>query len=329
MNIKRFASNTWKTIIWPLAIYAVFLAATKLLQTGSTFGDLVSMETIVKQSLLTAMIALAMSSNMINNRWDFSMGIICVVTSFIAAPIVKDNNLDSWWLLGLCIVICTVLCLINGVLYLVIKVPSLVISIGMLLVYESLTLIINGGAGARLSGMKFTQFGRSPYIYILSLVMLLIFYIVYSHTRFGYNVRSLGNNQIIANNIGVNEKLNTILSYALCGVFLGVASCINVSMKGNIEASSTFNNNMGMMFTAFPAVFIGLYLSRHVNFTVGVFIGAFCIKMLTAGILATGLPSAVQDIGVGLFLFLFIALTTNQSRFLDWKARRRRLVRVK
>lgn len=148
------------------------------------------------------------------------------------------------------------------------------------------------------------------------------FYIIYSHTRFGYNVRSLGNNQLIATNIGVNEKRNTILCYVLCGVFLGVASCINVSMKGTIEASSTFNNNMGMMFTAFPAVFIALYLSRYVNFTVGVFIGAFCIKMLTAGILALGLPSEIQDIGVGLFLFLFIALTTNQGRFSDWRLRR-------
>ena len=152
--------------------------------------------------------------------------------------------------------------------------------------------------------------------------MFIIFYVIYTHTRFGYNVRSLGNNQIIANNIGVNEKKNTILSYVLCGVFLGVAACINVSTKGNIEASSTFNNNMGMMFTAFPPVFIGLYLSKYINYTVGVFIGALCIKMLTAGILALGLPSAVQDIGVGFFLFLFIALTTNQTRFFDWRLRR-------
>jgi len=322
MNVKRIFSNTWKTLIWPVAIYLLFLASTNLFETGSKFGDLGSMDTIVKQALICALIALAMSCNMLNGRWDFSMGIICVVTSFIAAPIVKDYGLNSWGLLVACVIICTALCLINGVLYILIKVPSIVISIGMLLIYESLVLIINNGAGARLSGMVYTEFGRSPHIYILSLVMFIIFYVIYTHTRFGYNVRSLGNNQIIATNIGVKEKKNTILSYVLCGVFLGVAACINVSMKGNIEASSTFNNNMGMMFTAFPPVFIGLYLSKYINYTVGVFIGALCIKMLTAGILALGLPSAVQDIGVGFFLFLFIALTTNQNRFFDWRLRK-------
>jgi ribose transport system permease protein len=322
MNIKRIYSNIWKTLVWPVAIFVFFLVMTRLLQTESTFGSWASMDSIVNQALLTAMMALAMSCNMINGRWDFSMGIIMMVTSFIASPIIRNNQLNSWALLVLCVVICTILCLINCLLYLVIKVPTLVISIGMLLIYESLVMIINNGGGARLSGMRYTQFGRAPQIYILCAVMFVAFYIIYSHTRFGYNVRSLGNNQLIATNIGVNEKRNTILCYVLCGVFLGVASCINVSMKGTIEASSTFNNNMGMMFTAFPAVFIALYLSRYVNFTVGVFIGAFCIKMLTAGILALGLPSEIQDIGVGLFLFLFIALTTNQGRFSDWRLRR-------
>ena len=175
---------------------------------------------------------------------------------------------------------------------------------------------------SKLAGNTFTIFGRAPWIYVLALVVFLIFLVIFTYTKFGYNVRSLGNNQAIANNIGVNEPKNIILSYILCGVILGVAACVNASMKGNIEASSTFNNNMGMMFTAFPAVFIGLYLYRYTNITWGIFVGAVCIAMMKAGVLALGLPSAVQDIGVGAFLFFFIALTTNQGRFLDWSARR-------
>jgi len=322
MNVKRLLSSVWKTFIWPVAIFLVFFIATQLVGAGSKFGSLGSMDTILKQSLMCALMSLAMSCNMINSRWDFSMGVICVISSFIVAPIVKDNGLDAYWLLALCVIVCTVLCLINGILYILIKVPSLVISIGLLMIYNTLLLVINNGGGARLSGMKYTVFGRSPHIYILSIVMFVIFYVIYSHTKFGYNVRSLGNSQIIANSIGVKEQKNVIQCYLLAGVFLGVASCVNVSMKGSIEADPTFNNNMGMMFTAFPPVFIGLYLSRYVNLTFGVFIGALCIKMLTAGILALGLPSAVQDIGVGFFLFLFIALTTNQARFLDWRTRK-------
>ena len=165
MNVKRIYSNTWKTLIWPVAIYLIFFIMTNVMNTGSKFGDLGSMDTIVKQTMICALIALAMSCNMLNGRWDFSMGIICVVTSFIAASIIKDYGLNSWGLLVVSIIICTVLCLINGILYILIKVPSIVISIGMLLVYESLSLIINKGGGARLSGMTYTVFGRSPHIY--------------------------------------------------------------------------------------------------------------------------------------------------------------------
>ncbi|MCF0228115.1 MAG: hypothetical protein HUJ76_00290 [Parasporobacterium sp.] len=333
MTFKRIAGNTWKTLIWPVAIYVLFLVLCKIFSPQAAFGTWKSIDGVIKQAILGALIAMAMACNMINDRWDFSMGIICVCSSFIATPIAKalsagilENDKrstgPSWILLLLCIVICMLLCLINAVLYLVIKVPALVISIGVMLIYETLVRIVNGGNGARLSGINYTLFGRSPWIYILAVAVFLIFAVIYTFTKFGYNVRSLGNNQQIANNIGVNETKNVILSYLLCGFILGVAACVNVGLKGSIEASSTFNNNMGMMFQAFPAVFIGLYLSRYTNFTVGIFIGAFCIKLMTAGVLALGLPSAVQDIGVGAFLFFFIALTTNQGRFLDKSARK-------
>ncbi|MCF0230250.1 MAG: hypothetical protein HUJ76_11245 [Parasporobacterium sp.] len=333
MTFKRAVGNTWKTLVWPVAIYVLFLILTRVFSTQTVFGNLSSLDSIAKQALLSALIALAMACNMINDRWDFSMGIICVTTSFIVTPIVKaigepiiEANptavSPSFVLLVLCIVVCMLLCMINAALYLIFKIPTLVISIGLMLIYETIERVANDGAGAKFSGLNYTFFGRSPWIYVLAIAAMLIFFVIFTYTKFGYNVRSLGYNQGVANNIGVNEKKNVILSYLLCGFILGIASCVNVSLKGSIEASSTFNNNMGMMFTAFPAVFIGLYLSKYTNFTLGVFIGAFCIKMMTAGILALGLPSAVQDIGVGLFLFLFIALTTNQSRFFDAKNRR-------
>ena len=322
MTVKRIVSNTWKTLIWPVAIFVILFVLIRIFSPASAFGSWKSLNSIFIQGILSALIAMAMTCNMLNDRWDFSMGIICVTTSFIASPIVTRFKLGSWGLLASCIVICVVLCLINAGLYLLIRVPMLVISIGLLMVYETLNRVINNGKGATLAGNVYTLFGKAPWVYILALVTFLIFLVIFTYTKFGYNVRALGNNQAIANNIGVKEPKNVVLSYILCGVILGVAACVNASMKGNIEASSTFNNNMGMMFTAFPAVFIGLYLYRYTNITWGIFIGAVCIAMMKAGVLALGLPSAVQDIGVGAFLFFFIALTTNQGRFLDWSARR-------
>ena len=322
MTAKHIASNTWKTLVWPVAIFVVFFVLIRIFNPASAFGNLTSLNSILNQGILSALIAMAMTCNMLNDRWDFSMGIICVTTSFIVSPIVTKYELGSWGLLILCVVVCVILCLINAGLYLLIRVPMLVISIGLLMVYETLNRVINNGQGAKLAGNVYTLFGKAPWIYILAFVVFMLFLIIFTYTKFGYNVRALGNNQAIANNIGVNETKNVVLSYILCGVILGVAACVNASMKGNIEASSTFNNNMGMMFTAFPAVFIGLYLYRYTNITWGIFVGAICIAMMKAGVLALGLPAAVQDIGVGAFLFFFIALTTNQGRFLDWSARR-------
>ena len=55
MKLKRLFSNTWKTLIWPVAIYVIFLLATRLSDTGSNFGTLQSLETVLQQSILCAM----------------------------------------------------------------------------------------------------------------------------------------------------------------------------------------------------------------------------------------------------------------------------------
>ena len=55
MKLKRLLSNTWKTLIWPVAIYLIFFLATRLSDTGSNFGTLQSLETVLQQSILCAM----------------------------------------------------------------------------------------------------------------------------------------------------------------------------------------------------------------------------------------------------------------------------------
>jgi ribose transport system permease protein len=319
-SIVKTGLNTLKAFIWPVAVYVFFLVVTKALNT-SAFGSFNSTRMIIQQGVLNALIAWAMACNMLNDRWDFSIGSMVILSSIIAAPIAARLGIGGVGLLLCCILAGLVLGLVNGTVYLVMRIPSLVTSIGLIMIYEFLCLVINDGSGARASGLRMTIFGRSPYIFILGGVMCLAFHILYSYTKFGCNVRSLAYGQAIANSIGVNEKRNVLVCYIICGIFIGAAGAVNLSVTGTVEASSTFNNSMGMMFEAFPPVFIGLYLSRYTSFAFGIFLGSVTMKMLTAGLLALGLPSTVQNVGIGVFLLVFMTITTNQQRFIEWRER--------
>lgn len=324
---KRILGNTARTLALPVGLFIVLFILSSAFGTGQ-FGSLASLRIVAQQTMMGAAIALAMTCNMKNGRWDFSIGMMTVMSSVIGGAIGLALNIGAFGLLIGCILVALIASVLNGLLYITIKVPALVVSIGTMLVYESVILVFNKGSGARISIYNMLLFGRSPYVFILGIAAGVVFYLLYTHTRFGYNTRSLASNQALAVSTGINEKRNTMGCYLLCGLMVGIAGTINLSLSGSVLADAKFNASMSMMFEAFPPVFIGFYLSRYTNLTVGVFVGAFSMKLLTAGMLALGIPAALQNVGIGLFLLVFIAFTTNQEKLREAKDIRGRIAAV-
>lgn len=321
---KKFTLNLFKTLILPVGMLLLFIVLSRLVGNGG-FGSWASIKMIAQQTMTGACIALAMACNMINNRWDFSVGLIVVLSVILSAPIATALGLGALGLLICTILAAVMLSIINSALYLIIKVPTLVISIGTMIAYESWALVWRGGIGAKISDTSMLIFGRSPWIFILGLVAGIVFYVFYTKTIFGYNVRSLAGSQSLAVSMGIREKRNLIGCYLLCGVMLGCAATMNLSIAGIVQSPIKFNGAMGMMFEAFPAVFIGLYLARYTNLTVGIFIGTFTMKLLTAGMLSLGIPSSMQTFGIGVFLVAFLAITSNQAKIGEYHQIKKRL----
>lgn len=323
-RMKHIAGNAARTLALPIGMFVALFILSSAFGSGQ-FGSPASLRIVAQQTMMGAAIALAMTCNMQNGRWDFSIGMMTVMSSIIGGAIGKALNMGPAGLLIGCILVALIASVINGLLYISMKVPALVVSIGAMLVYESVILVFNKGGGARITDYNMLLFGRSPYVFMLGIAAGIVFYILYTHTIFGYNTRSLASNQALANNTGIQEKRNAMGCYLICGLMVGIAGTINLSLSGSVLADAKFNASMSLMFEAFPPVFIGFYLSRYTNLTIGVFVGAFSMKLLTAGMLALGIPAALQNVGIGLFLLIFIAFTTNQEKLREAKDIRRRV----
>lgn len=326
-KLKSFTGNAIRTLALPVIMFVVLYVLAKAFGSGQ-FGSAASLRIVAQQTMMGAAIALAMTCNMKNGRWDFSVGMMVVMSSIIGGAIGQALNIGPVGLLLGCVLVALVASAINGLLYILLKVPALVISIGMMLIYESINMVFNKGGGARINDFGMLLFGKSPYVFILGIAAGLVFYVLYTYTVFGYNTRSLASNQALSNSTGIREKRNVMGCYLLCGLMVGVAGTINLSLSGSVLADAKFNASMSMVFEAFPPVFIGFYLSRYTNLTLGVFIGAFSMKLLTAGMLALGIPAALQYVGIGLFLLIFIAFTTNQEKLRIAREIRRRAAAV-
>jgi len=324
---KRITVNIVKSLLLPAGMFLALWILTRFIGQGQ-FGTWDSTVAIIRNTMLGSCISLAMACNLLNGRWDFSIGMMVILCPVLAMPLVETLDIGVFGLISVCVVIGLLLGLLSGVAYLVIRVPSIVTSLGFYVIYESVITVWRGGSGARIKDFSMLQLAQFPYIVFVAGAGFILFYVLFTHTRFGYNVRSLAKSQALAVNSGIHERRNVLGCYLLCGFFVALAGIIYVCMSGTILADMRQNGSSTLMFEAIPPVFIGFFLMKYTNLTVGVIIGTLTMKLLTAGMLAMGIPSAMQNVGVGLFLLVFIAFTNNQLKIYDARKARDRIAAV-
>ena len=320
-SAKSIISSIAQVIVWPIGVYLIFFILCRVLPGAGAFGSVNSVKMVLTQAVPTTMMAWAMSGNMMSKRWDFSVGNMMILTCLLGVGTGKSLGFGPWGMMVCILFFGTVFGLVNGILYVTLKIPMLLISVGMMKIYEFIGYIYNKGQPAELRGSK-AMFGHEPWIFILLVVMGLVYYMVYSRSSFGRNYYALRDGQAIAVNNNIDERRNTLVCFLILGIFVGMAAVCYSGMSGIVESSPTQNNSMNLMCNAFAPIFMGRYLSKHINITAGIFIGTLTMKLLTSGIIAVGLPSPMQSVASGAFLILFMGISANQDRMDDWAARK-------
>ncbi|WP_019637680.1 ABC transporter permease [Paenibacillus fonticola] len=302
--------NLIKTFSFPILVYVIILLTTWI--TGDTgYASAGAFDRIIRGSVLSTVIAFAIALPLSGGRWDFAPGIIIILAGIIGGNLAINLELGPAMLLFLTIGVAILLSTIEGFLYLLLRVPTIIVSLGVVMVYEALSGILYDGSGTQLYMYpNLTIFARSPWLYILLAVTMAIFYYLLTYTKFGYDIKSLSANPRLAVNMGVNEKKNIMFTYLVVGALLGLAAVINtstvlVSPANNL--SSTF-----LMFSSMGPVLVGLYLARFTNLALGIFAGAIGMNALSYGMVVLGIDSAIQTVYLGMFIVIFMGLTTNE-----------------
>lgn len=311
-KVGNFALKALKTLMFPLAVYIVFFVLSRLLTT-SRFGNWDSINIILQQAVLNAMIGWSMSFNMVNGRWDFSVGGIVMIVGIIGGNMALNLGMGANGILLFCLIFGVIFGLINAVCQMSIGAPTLVTSFGLLMVYETLQSIINNGQGVRIMGAKLPVYSMYPRIFIVGVIFAVIHFVVYTYTRFGHNTRSLAYNVSVAKNIGISEKKNILGCYIFCGLFAGMAAVIYASSKGSVQLAMNMTST-SLVFEAMIPVFLGIFISRYSNLTIGIYVGSVTVKLLISGLMSVGLSSTWQSITNGLVLFVIIAYSVNEER---------------
>ena len=291
----------------PIALFLLLM----LLSPNVTFKNLIS---LMQQAVLPSILGWGMLLNMRCGNWDFACGSEALLAAIIGGNIAYRLGLGVAGIIICCMITGGLLGGLVGLLYYFTGVPTIIASLGIMFVYESLGSIVFEGKGINISSTKWVVMSNVTWGVLLAIVVGIFAHFVFYRTKFGYNVRAVGSSMAIAGNSGIKVPVVKALCLMLVGLFAGIYAAVNLCSVGVIRPVSA----MGTMATCFDAMmccFIGFSICFGRNQVISIFFGAFTMQILKLALLVFGFPTDYNSVVTAFFILIFIFISNNQDRF--------------
>lgn len=312
--MKRFLINTLKVIMLPVIVYLIFLVIC-----FERFSNWNCIYTIFIQTIIPTITAYAIAYGNICGVFDFTIGSRLVISGVIGGLLAAQYGFAGM-ILG-AIISAIVVGIITGVLNWWLKIPSLVLTMGLAMVFEIIGSKLAGHYGFVQIDNKYAIFGSSPNIVIIFLLSAVLFYFVFNHTVFSFHMRAVGSNEAVAKNSGIKTDLVKCKSFVYGSVFIGIAAILTLSQSGSVGAQTSLGS-VTIMFKPLISVLLALVLQRICDLTIGIFIAQFTLNIIFIGLIAVGLPDTFQNVVLGFFLLVVMILFENSGRLEELKEKK-------
>ena len=250
-------------------------------------------------------VALAIWMQLKNGRFDFSNGAAMILTAIIAGNIGLRTG-SPWVTLLVAVVTGILLCAFTATVYMLGRLPIVIATIGVTLLYESLTYLIFGGGGISnfYQNDTLSIFGHLPGIFLPTVLAMGIFLFYSNYTVTGRKGKILANNQAAGVNIGIWEEANVSQTGMFTGAIVGLAATIYVSQNQVLPQSGL--STAGIMFSYLVPVYMGMFIGLASNDVIGISIAAVGMAIFNYGLNCMNLGGGGwQQIIMGVFVMCF------------------------
>ncbi|RUM27194.1 ABC transporter permease [Rhizobium vallis] len=257
-----------------------------------------------------AMIAFAMALLVISGEIDLSVAaIIALASTAMGAAAQIGIGTPGLVLIGIGTgLACGIF---NGVLVSVLKLPSIVVTIGTMSLFRGISYIVLGDQAYGKYPADFAYFGQGYVVWVFSfefvlfIVLAILFAILLHATNFGRQVYAIGNNDFAARFSGIPVERVKFILFLLTGIMSGVAAVCLTSRLGSTRPSIA----QGWELEVVTMVVLGGISILGGSGTIGgVVIAAFVMGLVTFGLGLLNVPGIVMSIFIGLLLIITIAI---------------------
>jgi len=275
------------------------------------FLDQAQLMDVVRQAAFIGVLACGMTYLLAMRELDLSIGSTFGLSIVVGAILMREG-VDPWLAAVLAVVAGALLGMINGILCNVLRIPSIIATLGTLSVFRGLALAISDGrtvAGLPREHGFFAVIGGDILGVPTSIWVLLIvggvLTVVFKATPFGFRVRAIGSNPDAARFSGISIPRVRLQVLILSGALAGVAGVLTLGFF----ASGQPTIGQGYELQAIAAAIIGGTPLRGGSGTVwGSLLGTIILGTVASGLVYFGVPINWSLFATGIVILLAVAL---------------------
>ncbi|WP_251490580.1 galactose/methyl galactoside ABC transporter permease MglC [Otoolea muris] len=316
VNVKDILINNGIIIL--ILLMVIFVGVTK-----ENFFSIGNFSNISINVACRFIIAVGVSGCLITKGTDLSAGRAVGLAACVAGTLLQRADysgrfeltknfpeLNVWLILLICVAVCCIFGLINGIVIAYLSVPAFIGTLGMQMIVYGINLVYTksvplGGYRSDYTNIANGSFLGIPYLFIIAIVIGLIMWFVYNYTRHGKYMYAIGGNEAAAEVAGVNVKKTKIIIYVTAAALYAIAGFLLGAKSGGAGV----NTGSGYELEAIAACTIGgVSVNGGIGRVSGIVIGVLVFELLKTCLQFLGIDPNYQFIAQGIVIVVAIAL---------------------
>lgn len=309
-------SNSWILLVLVGLVIAFSIMRPNF---ASTFNIL---NILVAASLL-AIMAVGQTFIIITAGIDLSVGSVLVFSSVAGVLVMRAlGGTGGGWGAALAGVAVGILAgilwgLLNGLLVAKTRIPALIVTLGTLGMALGSAQLLAGGVDIAAVPGEFSQtigFGSVwglPVLVLIAIIVIVVFAVILSLTRFGRHTYAIGSNPEAARRAGIRVDRHLITIYALQGGLAGVAGVLSLARFSTTTLAGHNSDNLAVISAV---VLGGTSLFGGYGSVLGTAVAVLIPVVLTNGLVIMGVPPFWQTILIGAILVLAVYIDQMKRR---------------
>lgn len=294
-----------------LAIFAFF--AVVLRDRGFLTPD--NLANIGRQTAMVSIMAVGMTFALSAGEIDLSIGSVVALSAMVVAILLREGQFALAIAGALAVGLITGLA--NGVLTTKVRIPSFLVTLGMMSILVGLARITTNLEPVPITNQTFAYWfgsgdlGPIPILLVWTAGFVLVGHVLLRYTPFGRHVLATGGNRTAARYSGIDTdriKIAALMISATCAAVAGML------FAGRLHGARYTLGETELMTVIAATVIGGTSLFGGRGSVVGALVGSLLMGVLNNGLLLLGLTVSEQLVARGAIIILAVALSLREAR---------------